>query len=290
MPVVRAIPRPLRVHALAGCASEGVAIKPDGTRDLPEMRPIRACSCATARRCTTRAATISPCGSTGHRVLVMGGGPKSIEIYDADRRPVDPLGRSARRVSRGSRRRRSTTTTSGCCSLRSSRCGIGSRPRSSCRSRRSRSPRAPRRSHAAVGEDRGHRRAGLWASRQDVPDVAVYDPTRDLWSAHPPLHHARSFASVSSAATSMGDTILVRGGGELAERWDPRLDAWVELLDDPRNRTIFIPAAPPSIWAMAAPSSPAASKAAAARASPAGAHDPRRSMSRAHIRTSHLMQ
>ncbi|MGZ3473810.1 MAG: hypothetical protein ACXVCJ_04950 [Polyangiales bacterium] len=64
---------------------------------------------------------------------------------------------------------------------------------------------------------------------ETIPDVAVYDPVRDVWSAHAPLHHARSFARI----TVTSDSVVVRGGGEIAERWDPRRERWIDVAESP---------------------------------------------------------
>jgi hypothetical protein len=221
--------------ALAGCADDGVVIKADGTRESPRNE-------AASRMLVRDGSPMHDARGDhfamrleGHRVLVMGGGPTSVEIYDADRDQWthwDDLPSGLGWVAAAQiddddvwvllssfepmRYRISTKKLTPVAPL----------PFTACATSYAALPSG--KIVAIGGQDCG--RPG-----ETVPDVAMYDPTRDAWSAHAPLHHSRSFASVSSAATSMGDTILVRGGGELAERWDPRVDAWIELLDDPKQ-------------------------------------------------------
>jgi hypothetical protein len=225
----------LVVAALAGCASEGASIKPDGTRELPRSGAISRTLVRDGAPMHDARGDHFAMKLDGHRVLVMGGGPKSIEIYDADRDQWthwDDLPTGLGWVAAAKidddhvwvllssfepmRYRISTKKLM----------PIAPLPFTACATSFSALPSG--KIVAIGGQDCG--RPG-----ETVPNVATYDPTRDVWSPHAPLHHARSFASVSSAPTSMGDTILVRGGGELSERWDPRVDAWVELFDDPKQ-------------------------------------------------------
>jgi hypothetical protein len=231
----------LALIALAGCASKGAAIKPDGTRELPRNQAIPRMLVRDGSPMHDARGDHFAMRLDHHRVLVMGGGPKSIEIYDADADQWthwDDLPSGLGWVAAAQidddhvwvllssfepmRYRVSTKQLNPIAPLPFTACATSFTA-------------LPSGKIAAIGgQDCG--RPG-----ETVPNVAMYDPTRDLWSAHAPLHHARSFASVSSAATSMGDTILVRGGGELSERWDPRVDAWVELLEDPKQPSDLYP-------------------------------------------------
>lgn len=219
--------------ALVGCADRGAVIERDSTRELPrkEADP----------RLLVREGSPMHDGRGDHfamrleggRVLVMGGGPKSIETYDVkrdvwtqwDNLPAGQTWVAAAQIDED----HAWVLLSSYEPLRyhvskKTFVPIAPLPFTACATTFTALPSG--KIVAVGGQDCG--RPG-----ETLPDVAVYDPSRDAWSAHAPLKHARSFARVSAMRTAMGDAIMVRGGGEVAERWDPLREEWIDVPDDP---------------------------------------------------------